>query len=1022
MSTEHYEEVASLKANNHIPVQKFRSKRTGLTVIISQVEGPVVNGYFCLATEAHDDDGLPHTLEHLIFLGSEKYPYKGVLDLLANRCLSSGTNAWTDTDHTCYTMTTAGSEGFLNLLPIYLDHVLYPTLTDSGYVTEVHHVTGEGTNGGVVYCEMQGRENSGESRTHLAMIRAMYPGHCGYKSETGGIMKNLRESTSNEKVLAYHKAFYRPENLAIIITGQVSPEQVFKALDGVEKRILESEEREPFLRPWEGEVPKLEITQHLDVLYPVDDEDNGMVYVAWRGPSAVTKLYQMFAAMILMEYLTETSVSPLQATFVEIEDPLASRVSYSFIENAESTVYLMFENVPKEKIPDVDAKLQEVLTDLVSGKISWDTARMTTVIKRRILEQMSSLENQPHDAIAFMAIGDILYGHSVDDLNKRLNSVEEYKRMLGEPDTFWIKMLDEMLLKGPRTVAKGIPSKKLHEEMTAEEEQRVKEQKETLGEEGLKNKTDLLENAMEKNDLEPPEELLRSVPIPSAASIQFHPVTSYNSNSEIQPQGFDLKKLPVYFQLDQVATNFVYLYAVINTESVPQKMKPYLPLFLELLLESPVVEDGVETPYEDVVAKLAEDTLAATSSLGVSGGSRFMPGAYAQSAVLFLQVEPDKYEAGVNWIRKLLFNVKFTGERAKVLATKMENSVAELKRKGSSVTSIVMNSLLFKEESNHHVSNMIRQQKFLKQTVKNLDCSPEQILSDLEQVRHYLTKPENLMVHMAADMETLLKAGDPSEPWKTLLPSHLKPQVACPVAVSESSLTRSEPGHKTVGLGAVETAFLSRSVPAINDFNHEDLPPLMLLIQYLTQLEGPMWRKIRGAGLAYGYFMYPSVAKGQLYLSLFKATHPVKAYQEAKLIAESHVSGAEKWDVTLFESAKSSLIFELIEKEKTVGDVVGQSLLSTFKGTHREYNREFLKRVDKVTIEDLERVGPKYISALFDGSKSRTSVVCHPSKVEEVVAGFKGLGVDLEVIDSLEDTVKSTTKQNGAQQDEVIKK
>lgn len=29
-----------------------------------------------LATEAHDDDGLPHTLEHLIFLGSEDYPFK----------------------------------------------------------------------------------------------------------------------------------------------------------------------------------------------------------------------------------------------------------------------------------------------------------------------------------------------------------------------------------------------------------------------------------------------------------------------------------------------------------------------------------------------------------------------------------------------------------------------------------------------------------------------------------------------------------------------------------------------------------------------------------------------------------------------------------------------------------------------------------------------------------------------------------------------------------------------------------
>ena len=113
-----FELLADLKANNKIPVVKYKSIRTGLTVTVAQVDGPVVNGYFCLATEAHDDDGLPHTLEHLIFLGSEQYPYKGVLDLLANRCLSSGTNAWTDTDHTCYTVYTAGSSGFLNILPI----------------------------------------------------------------------------------------------------------------------------------------------------------------------------------------------------------------------------------------------------------------------------------------------------------------------------------------------------------------------------------------------------------------------------------------------------------------------------------------------------------------------------------------------------------------------------------------------------------------------------------------------------------------------------------------------------------------------------------------------------------------------------------------------------------------------------------------------------------------------------------------------------------------------------------------
>jgi len=34
--------------------------------------------FYFSATEAHDDDGLPHTLEHLVFLGSEDYPFKAV--------------------------------------------------------------------------------------------------------------------------------------------------------------------------------------------------------------------------------------------------------------------------------------------------------------------------------------------------------------------------------------------------------------------------------------------------------------------------------------------------------------------------------------------------------------------------------------------------------------------------------------------------------------------------------------------------------------------------------------------------------------------------------------------------------------------------------------------------------------------------------------------------------------------------------------------------------------------------------
>lgn len=52
-----------------------------------------LNRKFKIATEPTDNSGTPHALEHLIFGGSEDYPYKGVLDIMANRYLSYGCEA-----------------------------------------------------------------------------------------------------------------------------------------------------------------------------------------------------------------------------------------------------------------------------------------------------------------------------------------------------------------------------------------------------------------------------------------------------------------------------------------------------------------------------------------------------------------------------------------------------------------------------------------------------------------------------------------------------------------------------------------------------------------------------------------------------------------------------------------------------------------------------------------------------------------------------------------------------------------
>ena len=215
-------------------VTQYESERTGMRVIVADRKGPKINGYFTLPTEILDDSGAPHTLEHLVFMGSKYYQYKGLLDKLAGRAYS-GTNAWTATDHTAYTLETAGWDGFAQILPIYLEHVLLPNITDDACVTEVHHVDGEGNDAGVVYSEMQALQCTSNELMDLRARKLLYPENIGFRYETGGMPDALRVLTP-DKIRDFHKSMYQPQNLAVIIVGETDHDNLLEILDEFEDK------------------------------------------------------------------------------------------------------------------------------------------------------------------------------------------------------------------------------------------------------------------------------------------------------------------------------------------------------------------------------------------------------------------------------------------------------------------------------------------------------------------------------------------------------------------------------------------------------------------------------------------------------------------------------------------------------------------------------------------------------------------------------------------------------------------
>ena len=125
------------------------------------------------------------------------------------------------------------------------------TQRDEDFLTEVHHVNGDGEDAGVVYSEMQGVENKASNIIYFDLIKQVYPGNSSYTVQTGGKLKDLRESTTIEKVRAYHKKYYRPDNMFLTITGNVEPQNLFAALEPIEQKILEHIDEYPdFERPF----------------------------------------------------------------------------------------------------------------------------------------------------------------------------------------------------------------------------------------------------------------------------------------------------------------------------------------------------------------------------------------------------------------------------------------------------------------------------------------------------------------------------------------------------------------------------------------------------------------------------------------------------------------------------------------------------------------------------------------------------------------------------------------------------
>ena len=748
--------------------------------------------------------------------------------------------------------------------------------------------------------------------------------------------------------------------------------------------------------------------------YPSEEEEFGRISMGWRIPGKLSDVYkEIHALSILGSYLSSTSISPLKKTFVDIAEPLATDVDIDILMNAETAVTVDFENVPINKMDSIEVLFKSTLEAVHQEGLNMD--RLETIMRRMVLTRKTNLENSPHLIIPDPAVLDMLYGSKPDELYNFIKEEEQEnaEKLIAQPESFWLDLMN-VTFSRPRVMTKAYPSQALDLKLAKEESERLEKQREDLGPEGLEAKGKAIQEALDSQILPPPE-VLKSVPIADVNSIQFRKLTFYNHTTKVQPKGFDLQKIPYHFQLDDVNSQFVRFYAFIDTSDIPLEDKQYLVALTELWLVSPLKTiNGSIEPYEDVLQRRSKVVLSFYNDLGYKG-STFSPGSYSDLIMFFGEAEISNYEGLVNIFKEALFDIEYNLEKARSLISQALNGLPSMKLSLSSMNSALFDNLYFNEKSTIYHSSALRQQRFLTKLSEELRDNPGVLIAKLHELRKKILKPKNIFVHLSTSLERLKgQVDNPAQAWTDLFDADSTTDFKSDLTTSFS--TKSEylyvdnnPSlrHAIIGLPGSSSCYLKQSIPFdVQDWEAQDVATMRVMLQYLSDR---MYDEIRGEGLVYGVSISSSVTEGRTRVSFTRSSQLPEAYAKFREMIGSYTNTSvtdEIWDQEFLESAKGSQIYNWAEKEETIEDLGSSSVKATLRRVQDPYyNRRFVKKLAKVSLKDVQLLAFKYLPLFEIEALTRTAITCGSSQVDSVTESFQKYGIDLKVIDDVDNSV-----------------
>jgi zinc protease len=334
--------------------------------------------------EKSGEKGIAHLIEHMIFKGTKQLSESDINIL--THMLSGSTNAFTSYDYTGY-LFNLPKQHWHEVLPVFADCMQNVSFKDDHLNSEMKAVIQE---------LKMNRDNYTRSLI-MEMLASIFPDH-PYHYPVIGFKQDLFDVHA-DRLRAFYKKHYLPNNATLVIVGDVDPEDAFEQAKKYFEKIPANKDykKEEFYH--NKDLIAHNVTLYRDVQQPT-------AVVAYVIPGAKTKNEHLLNVVDLI--LGEGKGSRLYTKLVDEMQLVTSLSCFSFLLFEHGIFFIAYEPKKVEDIPKINKLIQQEIDSIVkNGLTDLEFTRALKQARMAYYGLLESIETQAREiGKAYLATGD----------------------------------------------------------------------------------------------------------------------------------------------------------------------------------------------------------------------------------------------------------------------------------------------------------------------------------------------------------------------------------------------------------------------------------------------------------------------------------------------------------------------------------------------------------------------------------------------------------------------------------------